>query len=111
MSSPPSPLVWFLLLDSATGLLYKGSSADYFSLPPGSVIAQFRAAVKAENPNKLSFVDAADLNVYRNKAAFDKRNAAIDDEKEEQTSRLMDGLGASKKEALVVVVPSSIQPY
>jgi len=68
MSSPPSPLVWFLLLDSATGLPYKGTSADYVSLPPGSVIAQFRKSVKTENPNKLSSFDAADLLVYKNKA-------------------------------------------
>lgn len=39
MSSPPPPphsLVWFLLLDSATGEFYKGTSADAVSLPPGS---------------------------------------------------------------------------
>ncbi|KAJ3194121.1 hypothetical protein HDU67_004850, partial [Dinochytrium kinnereticum] len=77
-----------------------GSSAD---------VDDFREAVKAKNPNKLSFVDASDLIVYKNKATFDKRNAAIDEEKEEplEEDSLIDGLGASKKEAVVVVVPLS----
>ena len=73
-SMSPSPLVWFLLLDSATGLPYKGTSATKVSLPPTAVIAQFRDAVKAKHSNKLSSFDAADLLVYKNKAAFDKRN-------------------------------------
>jgi hypothetical protein len=33
-------------------------------------VADFRKAVKAENPTKLSSVDASDLLVYKNKAAF-----------------------------------------
>ncbi|KAI3653953.1 hypothetical protein MP228_001104 [Amoeboaphelidium protococcarum] len=110
--SMPSPLVWFLLLDSATGEPYKGTSADYVSLPPGSVIAQFREAAKAKHQNKLSSVDAADLLVYKNKAAFDKRNASVDDGKEVPLEEdfSIDGLGKSKKEALVVVVPLPILP-
>ncbi|KAJ3206067.1 hypothetical protein HDU67_008410, partial [Dinochytrium kinnereticum] len=45
----------------------------------------------------------------RSIGTFDKRNAAIDNEKEEplKSSRLMDGLGETEEEALVVVVPSS----
>ena len=70
--SSPSPLFWFQLLDSVTGLPYKGTTADYVSLPPGSVIAHFRDAVKAKNSNKLSSFDPADLLVYKNKTAFDK---------------------------------------
>ena len=69
-----SPLVWFLLVDSATGQPYKGTTADIVSLPPGYVIAQFRDAVKAKYSNKLSSVDAGELLVYENKTAFDKRN-------------------------------------
>ena len=113
MSSPPSPLVWFLLLDSATGLPYKGTSADYVSLPPGSVIAQFRDAVKAkyDQPNYLKDIPSGTLFVYKNKAAFDKRNATADDGKEEpvEEDSFINGLGASKKEALIVVVPSSVE--
>ena len=108
MSSSPYHLVWFLLLDSATGQPYKGTSADAVSLSPGSVVVQFRDAVKAKHSNKLSSFDAADLLVYKNKAAFDKRNAPVDDGKVEplEEDSLLDGLGRSKKEALVVAVPS-----
>jgi hypothetical protein len=48
--SSPFPLVWFFLLDSAIGEPYKDTTtADYVSLPPGTVIAQFRAAVKKKD--------------------------------------------------------------
>jgi hypothetical protein len=79
MSSPPSPLVWFLLLDSATGEPYKKTTADYVSLAPGSFVAQFRDAVKAKHSNKLSTFDAADLLVYKNKLAFGNRNAPLEE--------------------------------
>ena len=109
--SSPSPLVWFLLLDSATGQLYKGTSASSVlcSSLAVPVVDQFRDSVKAKHSNKLSSVDAADLLVYKNKAAFDKRNAAVDEGKEEplEEDSLIDGFGTSKKEALIVVVPLS----
>ena len=114
MSSPPSPLVWFLLLDSSDGQLYKGTSADYVSLAPGSVIAQFRDAVKKKDKDDgdaavLTPFKSSQLLVYKNKAAFDKRNAAADEGREEplEEDSLVYGLGTSKKEALFVIVPSS----
>ncbi|KAI3641438.1 hypothetical protein MIR68_000568 [Amoeboaphelidium protococcarum] len=107
--SSTSPLIWFLLLDSATGEPYKGTRASCVYLPPGSCIAQFGDAVKAKHSNKLSSVDAANLLVQKNKAAFDKRNASVEDGKEMplEEDSLVDGLGKSKKEALIVAVPSS----
>ena len=77
VSSPPSPLVWFLLLDSITGLPYKGTTADYVSLPPSSVIAQFRDAVKNKDKDDgdaaiLTPFKSSQLHVYKNKDAFDK---------------------------------------
>jgi len=112
MSSPlPSPLVWFLLLDSATGQAYKGTSADAVSLFPGSVVVQLRDAVqlKYDKPNYLKDIPSSALLVYKNKSAFDKRNAAVGEGKEEplEEDSLITGLGTSKKEALIVVVPSS----
>ncbi len=108
--SSPSPLVWFQLLDAATGLPYKGTSADYVSLPPGSVIAQFRDAVqlKYDKSNYLKDIPSSALLVYKNKAAFAKRNAAAGEGREEplEEDSLVYGLGTSKKEALFVVVPS-----
>jgi hypothetical protein len=55
-------------------------------------------------------VDAADLLVYKNIAAFNKRNATVADGKEKplEEDSFINGYGASKKEALVVAVPSSI---
>jgi hypothetical protein len=99
--STPSPLVWFLLLDAATGEPYKGTTADYVSLPPVYVIAQFRDAVqlKYDKPYYLKDIPSSALLVYKNKAAFDKRNAATDEEKVEplEEDSVLDGLGSSKK--------------
>ncbi|KAJ2988812.1 hypothetical protein HDV02_005407 [Globomyces sp. JEL0801] len=111
MSSPPSPMVWFLLLDSAYGLPYKGTSADYVCLPPASVIAQFREAVQLEydKPNYLRDIPSSALLVYKNKSSFDKRNAAVEDGQEQplKSSHSLDNLGTTVKEALIVVVSSS----
>ncbi len=111
MSSHPS-LIWFLLLDSTTGLPYKDTSVSSIlrSSLVVPVIDQFRDAVKAKNSNKLSSFDAADLIFYKNKSAFDIRHADADDRKEEplKPSRSLDGLGTSEDEALIVVVPSSM---
>ena len=112
MSSPPSPLVWFLLLDSATGEPYKGTTVS--SVLRSSlvipVVDQFRDAVqlKYDKPDYLKDIPSGALLVYKNKAAFDKRNAPADEGKEEplEEDSLVDGLGRSKKEALIVVVPS-----
>ena len=117
MSSPPSPLVWFLLLDSATGLPYKGTSADYVSVPStADVIAQFRDAVKKKDKDDgdaavLTHFKSSQLLIFKNKAAFDKRNSAVDEEKEEPldpTESL--GLLGSKEDMLVVAVPSVSTP-
>jgi len=104
----PSPLLWFLLLDSTTGQFYKGTTAS--SLLRVSlvvpVVDQFRDAVKKKHSNKLSSFDAADLLVYKNKAAFEKRNAAFVEGKEEPmdpTESL--GLLGSKEDMIVVAVP------
>jgi hypothetical protein len=100
----PFPLVWFVLVDSATGEPYKGTSASSVSLGPDTVIDQFRDAVKAKYSNKLSSVDPGELIVYENKTAFveGKHNPLEEDCK-------VEGFGESKKKALVVVVPSSTQ--
>jgi len=112
MSSPPYPLVWFLLLDSATGEPYKKTTADKVAVASSADVADFRDAVKAKYSNKLSSVDAGELLVYKNKAAFEKRNAAAGEGREEplKSSRSLDGLGTTEEEALIVVVPSSIRP-
>ena len=63
-------------MNSATGEPYRGTSADAVSLPSGCVVVHFRKAVKAEydQPNYLKDIPSTALLVYKNKAAFDKRN-------------------------------------
>ena len=72
----------------------------------GEDAADFRVAVKIKNSNKLSSFDAADLIVYAHKAAFDKRNAVKYKIEPLEEDSLVSDLGNSKKEALIVVVPS-----
>ena len=101
---------WFRLLDVVTGQPYKGTStADFVSLPPGAVVAEFRKHVHRENSNKLAGVDASDLLVYENKAAlFDNRSAAQNEGKVDplDPTQSVDGLG-SMEDMLVIVVPLS----
>ncbi|KAI8895761.1 hypothetical protein BC833DRAFT_600104 [Globomyces pollinis-pini] len=80
LMSSPSPLVWFLLLDSAIGLPYKGTSADYVSLLLIYVIAQFRDGMslsskffEVSSRNYLKHIPSSVLVVYKNKFSFNKR--------------------------------------
>jgi hypothetical protein len=89
-----------------------GTSADIVSLPSAAFVAQFRDAVKAKySDSHLKGIASSNLLVYANKAAFDKRNAADMEEKQEplKSSCPMHGLGATEEEQdmLIVVVPSS----
>ena len=114
MTSSSTAKFWFLLLDSATGQPYKGTTADFVSLPPGAVVAEFRDAVLSKNSNKLASVDASDLLIYRNIAAFDRRNndAANKEEKEEplDPTQSVDGLGSQEDMLVVAVPPPPSQP-
>ncbi|KAI8891671.1 hypothetical protein BC833DRAFT_454794, partial [Globomyces pollinis-pini] len=111
MSSPPSPMVWFLLVESDTGLPYKGTSADKVAVSSPADVADFRKAVKAEynEPNYLRDIPSSALLVYKNKYSFDKRNTAVEEGKEDplKSSRSLNGLGKTEEDALIVAVPSS----
>ena len=100
--------IWFLLYDSMTGLPYMGTTAASVSLPPGSVVDQFRDAVKVKDSDILTGVVSSQLLVYKNKLSFDKRNAVIEEEKEEPlaSSHPLNGLGETEKDALAVLVPA-----
>ena len=102
-----STSVWYLLVDS-NGQPYEKTSTDLVELPSTTcVIAQFRDAVKLKRPNKLSSFDAADLVVYKNKESFENRNTRVEQERKVplKSSGLLDGLGVTEEEALIVVVP------
>jgi len=111
MSSPPS-LVWFVLLDSATGEPFEDTSASSILVSSLTVpvVDQFRKAVKAEYSNKLSSVDAGALLVYKNKAEFDKRNIQLAAERGKplDPTEFLGTLG-NKEDMLVVVAPSSFR--
>jgi hypothetical protein len=101
-----SKLVWFQLVDG-NGQPYKQTTCAAVSLSPNTVVDQFRDAVKAkyDQPDYLKYIPSSTLVVYKNRASFDKRN--VDEGKEAlRSSYLVDGLGESEEEALVVVVPS-----
>jgi hypothetical protein len=89
-----------VLLNSADGQPYKGTTASSVSLLPTNVIDQFRDAVKSKYSNTLSSIDAAQLQVYKNKSSFDAKENNLEEDSH------INGLGSSKKEALIVVVPS-----
>ena len=57
MTSSSTAKFWFLLLDSATGQPYKGTTADFVFLPSGANVAEFRKLVHLENSNKLPCVE------------------------------------------------------
>ena len=102
-----SSRVWFQLLDLATGLPYKGTSADKVSVAPPADVADFRDAVKAKYADShLSGIAPSDLRVYKNMAAFNNRNSG---ENALEEDSLVDRLGASKREALIVTFAQAPQ--
>eukprot|EP00804_Cyclotella_cryptica_P009190 CCRYP_003240-RB/>CCRYP_003240-RB protein AED:0.12 eAED:0.27 QI:82/0/0/1/0/0/2/0/567 len=107
-SLPPPPLprlIWFLLVDSETGEPYKNCSVSSIlhSLLAVPVIDQFRDAVYAKNSSILP-------GIAPNKAAFDARNHAEPDGKEQPLDPNESiGVLGSKKDMLVVAVPPPIQ--
>jgi hypothetical protein len=106
-----SRLVWFQLLDSATGLPYKGTSADAVNLHHGSVAVQFRDAVKAKYADShLSGIAPSDLRVYKNMAAFNhSRNLDEEYGKPLKSSHVLDNLGESEEEALIVTFTQALE--
>jgi hypothetical protein len=97
-----SSQVWYELVDSATGLPYKGTRAAMLTFCYSDHVFLFKKAVKAENPNILSTVDASQLVVYKDRAAFDGKQEPLEEDS------LVEGLGKLLKEAIIVAVPSSI---
>ncbi len=88
------------LLTDVNGRPYKNTSFDFISLPSKTRVADFRDAVKGKNSNKLSFVDASDLKVFKNKESFDAGEEPL------KAYGDLKGLGESEENALIVVAPS-----
>ena len=77
------------------------------SLAPSADVLEFLEEVVSTYPKVLADFDYGQLKAYKNQVAFDKRNAAVEDGKENSSSPL-EGLGSSKREALIVAVPQGI---
>ena len=72
-----SSRIWFHLYGS-DGMPYKGTNADKVMLPHGSVVAQFRDAVKAKNSDSiLKGIAPSSLSVFKNKDSF-KNKVSMD---------------------------------
>ena len=107
-----SPLVWFLLLDSTTCRPYKGTTADAIlrSSLFVPVVDKFRQAVKKKDKDYgkaalLNQINSSQLLVYKNKAAFDKRYDVDGKEEPLKEDALLDGLGNTEEEALIITIP------
>jgi hypothetical protein len=107
VSMASTNLIWFQLVDAATGAPYMGKSPSAVSLPSGSALFEFQDAVKAKYFRTLESVEADELIVYMNKDAFDKRNLA-GKEAPLHYLDLIASLGSKEEDALIVVVPASI---
>ena len=117
-TSTSNLLIWFHLYDYDTGLPYKGTRAtsvlrSSLAVP---IIDQFCDAVKVkyDQPGYLKDIPSGTLKVFKNKDSFDKRDSkeekvnlqfSYNQEESLEEDSMVDGLGKSKKEALIVVVP------
>jgi hypothetical protein len=110
-------LVWFWVLDADSGQPYKGMTVTSISHSDvkNPTIDFFRSAVlnddnKDKGSTSLFPFTSAQLIVYKNMTAFEKRNNAVNDGKEEplKYNFPIEGLGSSKEDPLIVAIPSSL---
>ncbi len=96
--------LWFILI-GADGQAYKGTTADIVSLGPNQRVVHLRDAVYKKNTFILTGIVPSQLKVYKNKAAFDNREEP--NEGPLQPSLLLNSLGDTEGDHLVILVPSS----
>ena len=104
-----SALIWFQLWDSSTDQPFKGTTVSSIirSSLVVPVIDQFRKAVKEQDNQEneaavLKGLKSSQLLVYKNKQALDNKEEALEED------ALVTDLGKSKGEALIVLVPPSL---
>ena len=95
-------LIWFQLMDAVTGQPFKDTIPYWVSLAPSANVLEFLEEVKDEDKKDgtlLTGIAATQLRAYKNKASFDKRNAAVRMEKKSPSkkTRLSMALGCPKK--------------
>lgn len=96
-------IFWFIIVDSG-GHPFKETSVSSISLIHSTVLDQFREAAHLKNASILTGINSSQLKIYKNKLAFDRKEEPLGLDSE------LAGLGTSKKEALVVVVPLFAAP-
>ena len=104
--------IWFQLIDSETGEPYKSEGASKVKVSSSADVDDFRNKVKKKDTKDneaavLTPFKSSQLVVYKNKAAFDKRNADVGKEEPLVEDTLVTDLGKSRNEALIVVVPQT----
>jgi hypothetical protein len=93
------PPVWFTLVDCA-GLPYKRTNAETVEIPdPNKDITVLRKAIYAECSALLDGILPLQLTVYKDKKDFDGNKDPL------EVDRLIAGLGTSRGDALVILVP------
>jgi hypothetical protein len=88
-----SPTIWCLLLDN-TGNNYKSSRVS--QVPSGSNVGQFKKEVKNEFSQMLNSIDAAQLDVFENKASLVTKEAPL------EPDASVSGLGTSKDSPVII---------
>jgi hypothetical protein len=102
----PQEPFWFQLVDS-DGEPYQRTMASKVSFTVTPDVADFQDAVKAKNSDShLKGISPSDLQVYKNKAAFDQRKAVGGQEVPLDPTLPLGGLGNSKDMLIVVITPS-----
>ncbi|KAG9416835.1 hypothetical protein AC1031_001227 [Aphanomyces cochlioides] len=69
--------VWYVLVDEE-GKAYKKTPANFVKISAKYFSAHLKKAVHAKDPNIFAGIDAAQLKVYSNKAAFDGKREPLD---------------------------------
>jgi hypothetical protein len=100
-------MIWFQLTDSDSGKPFKNTGAIKMFVSPSASVADFLDAVHEKNSSILIGIVSSQLHVLKNKEAFEKRNVEIDKEEPLEVDFALNGLGTSKKDALIVVTPYS----
>ncbi|KAH9142072.1 hypothetical protein AeRB84_013826 [Aphanomyces euteiches] len=87
--------VWYVVVDGQG----EESQADLVEISSKCKLPTFRRTVHGMNPNIFAGVDALQLNVYVNKAAYDREDDPLG------SSAVLTDLGTDEDNALFVVVP------
>ena len=97
--STPS-FISFDLFDGTEAVVLR--EVEVIELPPSPNAYQLRRMIKAENPNSLASVDAADLRVYATKADYGPSSTPI------EAKESISNLGKVRENPIYVVAPLGI---